>query len=333
MPTPTIAVSLALSENVRTRPLLSGEVEIDGVSLSSTALHPSEMFWRQLHFGDFDISEMSLASLFVLADHHGGTLADWVALPVFTSRQCFHTAVVVRTDAGIETPADLAGRRVGVPEYQQTAAVWSRGVLADRFGLDPTTISWFMERTDHMSHGSGTGFVPPAGIRLEAIAAEESIGSLLTTGRLDAALRYLPAGNLVDRSTQDISADPQIRTLFRSPADEARSYYADSGIFPVNHAVVIRKSLADRHPWLVLNVYNAFLRARQHALNTRNTYLREFRRPGEVAPTPETSELYPYGLMANRDVLSTLARYAHEQGLTQAALDPGSLFSNRVADL
>jgi 4,5-dihydroxyphthalate decarboxylase len=331
--TSTITASLALSDNVRTKPLLTGEVTIDGVNLAATTLHPSEMFWRQLHFGDFDISEMSLASLLVLADQHGGDLVDWVALPVFTSRQFFHTAVVVRTDVGIENPADLAGHRVGVPEYQQTAAVWARGVLADRFGLDPATISWFMERTDHMSHGAGTGFTPPPGIRLEPIPPDESIGTLLTTGRLDAALRYLPAGNLVDRSKQDLNKDPQIRTLFPSPADEASAYYADTGVFPVNHAVVIRRSLAEQHPWLVLNVYNAFVRARRSALDTRDTYVREFRRPGDPSLSTDVDDLYPYGLKPNRDALATLARYAAEQGLTKTMLDPASLFSRRVADL
>src|SRR5262247_1680760 len=110
-------LSVALSDNPNTRPLLDGRVEAEGLRLLPTAVHPSEMFWRQLKFGEFDVSEMSMSSL-LIATARGPT--PWVALPVFTSRAFFQTWSWVRADAGITKPADLRGRRVGVPEYQQT---------------------------------------------------------------------------------------------------------------------------------------------------------------------------------------------------------------------
>src|SRR5262245_58614241 len=161
MAAPKLELSIALSDNENTRPLLDGVVEAEGLRLVPTAVHPSEMFWRQLKFGDFDVSEMSMSSL-LIATSRGPT--PWVALPVFTSREFFHTRVLVRADAGIAKPEDLRGKRVGVPEYQQTAAIWGRGVLQHEFGVHARDMEWFMERPPDKSHGGATGFMPPAGV-------------------------------------------------------------------------------------------------------------------------------------------------------------------------
>ena len=126
MPRQTLELSIALSDNERTRPIIEGRVQAEGIRLVPTVVHPSEMFWRQLKFQEFDVSEMSLSS-FTIASSLGPT--PWVALPVYTMRHFFHTRIMVRTDRGIEAPSDLKGKKVGVPEYQQTAALWARGVL------------------------------------------------------------------------------------------------------------------------------------------------------------------------------------------------------------
>jgi 4,5-dihydroxyphthalate decarboxylase len=128
----TLQLSLALSDNPNTRPLLDGRVEAEGVRLVPTAVHPSEMFWRQLKFADFDVSEMSMSSLLIATSH---APTQWVALPVVTTREVFHTRMLVRTDAGINSPSDMRGKRVGVPEFQQTAAIWGRGALQHEFGV------------------------------------------------------------------------------------------------------------------------------------------------------------------------------------------------------
>src|ERR1700680_2028783 len=143
MTAPKLELSLALSDNENTRPLLNGSMTAEGIRLIPTVVHPSEMFWRQLKFAEFDVSEMSMSSL-VIATARGPT--PWVALPVFTTREFFHTRILVRADAGIAAPADLRGKRVGVPEYQQTAAIWGRGVLEHEFGVKPRDMEFFMER-------------------------------------------------------------------------------------------------------------------------------------------------------------------------------------------
>src|SRR6202521_4045774 len=133
-----LELSIALSDNERTRPLLEGRVVPQGIRLVPTMVHPSEMFWRQLRFAEFDVSEMSMSSL-IIAVSRGASPGPtpWVALPVFTTREFFHTRILVRADAGIAAPADLAGKRVGVPEFQQTAAIWGRGALENEFGVRP----------------------------------------------------------------------------------------------------------------------------------------------------------------------------------------------------
>jgi 4,5-dihydroxyphthalate decarboxylase len=188
--TRTLTLSIALSDSIWTRPLIDGRIAPDGLRLIPSVLHGSEMFWRQLRFGDFGASEMSLASLFI-ACARGDT--RWAAVPIFTMRRFFHTGILVRVGAGIDKPADLAGKRVGVPEYQQTSAVWSRGILQEHFGVAPMDVEWHMERGADRSHGSATGFTAPRGIRLRQIASGTDIGKMLLAGaRRESALSQRP---------------------------------------------------------------------------------------------------------------------------------------------
>ena len=139
-----LPLSIGITSNPRTWPILDGTVKVDGIDLIPTVLHPSELFWRQLHFAEFAVSEMSCSS-FLIVTAHGDT--RFVGLPIFTTRRFFHTSILVSRKAGIETPADLKGKRVGVPEYQQTAALWARGVLQHEFGVAAKDMEFWMERT------------------------------------------------------------------------------------------------------------------------------------------------------------------------------------------
>src|ERR1700693_5284082 len=132
-----------MGSNPRTGPVLDGQVAADGIDLIPGVVHPSELFWRQLRFADFDVSEMSFSSL-MMSKAKGDE--RWTGLPIFTTRKFFHTEILVRRDARIDKPADLKGRRVGVPEYQQTAALWTRGVLQHEFDVAPQDMEFWMER-------------------------------------------------------------------------------------------------------------------------------------------------------------------------------------------
>jgi 4,5-dihydroxyphthalate decarboxylase len=320
----TLDISIALSSNARTQPLIDGSIAPEGIRLLPTRVHPSEMFWRQLHYADFDVSEMSLSSL-LIATARGDR--SWVALPVYTMRRFFQTAILVRRGSGIETPRDLIGRRVGVPEYQQTSAIWSRGILEDFHGVSPRDVEWFMERGPDRSHGSATGFAPPAGVRLTQIPPDKDIGTMLAERELDATLLYLPDPNLVDRARVDVR--DFTRPLFTDPLQESRAYHARTGLFPVNHAVVVRRELVERYPWIVLNLYNAFEAARASVQRIAAEWLDPFVAVGRIDEVDAglTNDPMPYGIASTRRELETLAGYVHRQGLTDRPVEFEAMFA------
>jgi len=328
-----LSLSLALTSNPRTRPILDGRVRAQAIDLQTTALPPSEMFWRQLKFGEFDVSEMSLASL-MIATAHGPT--PWVALPVFTMRQFFHTTILVRTAAGIAAPADLRGKRVGVAEFQQTRAVWARAALAGEFGVGIRDVEWFMERTVERSHGGATGFAAPDGVRLAYVPATTDIGEMLLRGELDATLYYYDRRNLVDRALTDLRGRPEVRPLFPDPAAEGRRYFARTGIFPINHCVVVRRELAERWPWVALNLFDAFVSAKEVGTRERIGALEGHFELGlldrALAPAV-AADPYPYGLRAAGAVLEALATALHDQGLTARTVALDELFASSTLDL
>ena len=327
-----LELSVALSDNERTRPLLEGRVVPQGIKLIPTMVHPSEMFWRQLRFAEFDVSEMSMSSL-IISVSRGDT--RWLAIPVFTMRKFFHTSIIVRTDAGIAAPADLRGKRIGVPEYQQTWAIWSRGILQHEFGVHARDIEWFMERNPDKSHGGATGFTAPVGVRVNQIPPTTDMGEMLLRGALDGALHYLVGKNLVDRSTVDVSG--VTRYLFADPAAEGRRFYAKTGLFPINHTVVIRRTLLESHPWLALNLYSAFVAAKAEIARHGAAYLQWYfdagLLDGGVKRVLADNDPLAYGFKASRPVLETITQYVHEQGLSARRVALEEIFAPSTLDV
>ena len=327
-----LELSIALSENENTRAVLDGRIAPDAIKLYPTALHPSEMFWRQLKFAEFDVSEMSMSSLTIATSK---AQTQWVALPVFTTREFFHLRILVRVASGIQAPADLKGKRVGVPEYQQTAAIWSRGVLQHEFGVHPREIEFFMERTPETSHGGSTGFKPPDGVTVHQIPPTTNIGEMMVRGELDATLLYLTHANLVDRSRIDLSKDSRFKPLFDRAAEPKR-YFAKTGIYQINHGMVIRRSIFERYPWAALNIYNAFAQARGQVISARDTSLLRHFEPGligEDARRALAMDPMAYGVTGNRKVLETITQYVHEQGLTARRVGLEEMFAPSTMDL
>jgi 4,5-dihydroxyphthalate decarboxylase len=327
-----LELSIALSDNERTHPLIEGRIVPQGIKLLPTMVHPSEMFWRQLRFAEFDISEMSMSSL-LISRSRGDT--RWVAIPVFTMRKFFHTSIIVRNDSGITTPAGLRGKRIGVPEYQQTWAIWARGVLQHEFGVHARDIEWFMERNPDKSHGGATGFVPPEGVRVNQIPPTSSMGEMLLRGELDGSLHYLQEKNLVDRSTVDISA--VTHHLFPDPAAEGRRFYAKTGLFPINHTVVVKRSLLESHPWIALNLYHAFVAAKEEIARGAASHLNWYFETGlldaGIARTLAANDPLAYGFKASRLVLETVAQYVHEQGLSARRVGLEEIFAPSTLDV
>src|SRR3954464_5163922 len=274
-----LELTVALSDNPRTRPVIEGRVPFEGLRLVPTTVHPSEMFWRQLRYGDFDVSEMSMSTLTILTSKGN---RDWVGLPIYTMRKFFHNEIVVRKDAGINVPSDLKGKRVGVPEYQQTAAIWTRGVLQHEFGVEARDMTWWMERNDDKSHGHSSGFKAPPGVSITPVPLNTNLGDMLLKGEIDGIVHYIANNNLVDRSRVDVTADPRIKYLFEDREAESARHFKKTGIFPINHCMVIKRSVYEQHPWVALNLYSGFLAAMEQVRKDSLAWMAPFYEMGLV---------------------------------------------------
>ncbi|MFQ5684815.1 MAG: hypothetical protein ACE5HC_16300 [Candidatus Binatia bacterium] len=336
---PKLTLSFISAFNERVQPLMDGTIQPEGVDLVPTYSHPAETFWRQLKFQEFEISEMSLSS-YLIARSRG---VDMVALPVFPSRRFFHTELSYHLDSGVKEPGDLAGKRIGVAEYQQTAALWTRGILEHDFKVSQYGVDWYMERTQELSHGGATGFKPPTGITLRHIPPDKSLASMLVNHELDAAAIGSPWArvvNVMDRSHRIPGTEgdwSKVKPLFPDRMAEGARFFKKYGFIPVNHAYIIRGDVHRKYPWLAFNLYTAFVKAKvlaQEKLAERIPSALFFGRE-YLAMTREIlgSDPFPYGFKANRTMLEVIVKYSHEQGLTSKKVNVEDLFAESALDL
>ena len=336
---PRLRLSLISAFNERVDPLMRGEVQPEGIEIVPTYSHPSETFWRQLKFQEFEVGEMSMSS-YLIARERG---FDMIALPVFPSRRLFHTEFSYHTDSGIKKPEDLAGKRIGVGEYQQTAALWQRGVLEHDFGVSQFKVHWYMERTEELSHGGATGFTPPPGISFQRIPPDKSMASMLMNNELDAAAINSPwknTPNIISRSHRipGTGGDPsKVKLLFDDRKAEAKRFFQKWGFLPVNHAYTIRGDIYRKYPWAAFNLYSAFVKAKANfnaklmdSIPSGLFFGKEY-----LTMTQEIfgSDPYPYGIKGNRKMLQTLIDFSHEQGLTSKKARIEELFAESTRDL
>jgi 4,5-dihydroxyphthalate decarboxylase len=335
---PELTISFVSNYNERVEPLMNGTIKADGVEIIPTYSHPSETFWRQLKFQEFEVAEMSMSS-YLIARSRG---VDMIALPVFPSRRFFHAEQSYHIDSGIKEPSDIVGKRIGVGEYQQTAALWARGVLEHDFGVSQYKVDWYMERTDELSHGGATGFTPPPGIAFHRIPPEKSMASMLVNHEIDVAPiagHLSRAVNVIDRSTHirgNAGDWNKVKPLFPDEIGEARRFVAKYGFVPVNHTYIIRGDIYRAHPGLAMKLYDAFVAAKAQAAETlleripaALVFVSEF-----LATTRDIlgNDPFPYGIKDNRAMLETIAGYSYEQGLTPRKMNIEELFANEVLD-
>ncbi len=334
-----LKLSFITANNERIQPVIDGEVEPEGIELVVTHSDPSETFWRQLKFQEFEFCEMSLSS-YLIARARG---MEMVMLPVFPSRRFMHAQYSINLDSGIARPEDLAGKRIGVGEYQQTAALWSRGIFEHDFGVSQFSVDWWMERTEALSHGGATGFEPMAGIKFHRIPPDKSLASMLVNHELDAApigRAFSREKNIIDRSTTIRAREgdwSRVKPLFDDPIAEGKRFYAAHGYIPANHAYAIRGDIYRQYPWTAFNLYAAFVKAKElyaerladsvpSGLIFGPEYLRQTR--SIFGPDP-----YPYGIEANRPMLETIVSYSHEQGFIPERYPIESLFAESTRGL
>lgn len=334
-----LRLSFISGYNERVQPLLDGTVEPEGAELIPTLSDPSETFWRQLNFQEFEISEMSLSS-YLIAKARG---FDMIAIPVFPARRFMHAQLSYHVDSGVKEPGDLVGKRIGVGEYQQTAALWTRGILEHDFGVSQYKVHWFMERSEELSHGGATGFTPPAGISFDRVPPDKSLASMLVDHEIDAASvhrAFQRETNIIDRSTHIRARGgdwSKVKPLFPDFMGEGERFFQKHGYIPANHAYVIRGDVHRQHPWLAFNLYKAFVKAKELAqerlaesipsgLIFGAQYLGMTRKIFGADP-------FPYGVKANREMLQTIIDFSHEQGLTTEKSKIEELFAPSTLEL
>ena len=334
-----VQLSFISARNERIAKLLDGEIKVEGAELVWTNSDPSETFWRQLKFNEFEVCEMSFSSL-LIAKALGN---DMVAIPVFPSRRFMHALLSVNVDSGVETANDLYGKRIGVGEYQQTASLWTRGVLQHDFGVDQFSVDWWMERSEELSHGGATGFKPMDGIKFNRIPEDKSLATMLTRGELDAASigrAFSAERNVIDRSTT-IRPKPEefakVKPLFPDFMGEGKRFFDTHGYIPANHCYAIRGDVYEKHPWLAFNLYAAFVAAKEawyaelpskvpSDLIFGSQYMSQTR-------SIFGSDPFTYGVRGNEKMINTMIDFSYEQGFIPRKPSMGELFAAPLLDL
>jgi 4,5-dihydroxyphthalate decarboxylase len=316
-----LTLSVAVRDYDRTRPLIDGSVQIDGVEPVFMTLSPEEIFFRAFRHAEFDICELSLSS-FTVKTAQGGN--PYVGVPAFVSRAFRHTSIYVRTDR-IKKPADLKGKKVGVPEYQLTANVWARALLEDDFGVKPSDIHWIRGGLEEPGRLEKIAFTLPPDVRLEDAPAGTTLSGLLEAGKIDAFI-----GPRVPSCFE--RGHPQVGWLFPDPTEAAKDYFKRGGIFPIMHLIGVRREIVEQHAWLPAAVLKAFERAKAIALarlsdtSSAKVTLPFVEEQLRAARLLMGDDFWSYGIGPNRKVIETFLRHHHSQGLSSRLLKVEELF-------
>ena len=316
-----LPLTLACGDYDRTRALWEGTVEPDGIDLTYLRLPVEETFFRMLRHREFDVAEMSLSTY---AATLGRDDPPFVALPIYTSRMFRHGGIFVNADAGIEKPSDLRGKRVGNAEFQLTANVWIRGILADEHDVPLDSVSYLtggQETPGRIEKGA-----IDTALDITAIPADRTLAEMLHTGEIDAFY-----GPRIPSSFY--RGDGRVRRLFPDPVAAEKDYFARTGIFPIMHVVAIRREVYEANRWIAQSLLKAFSRARDLAYEAfLDASALRFMSPwliqhAEADRALLGEDFWSYGLEPDRRVLATFLRYHHAQGLSPRLLAPEELFA------
>lgn len=335
-----LPITLACGPYDRTRALADGRVTVAGADLRYISLDPEEIFFRMVSHGEFDVSELSLATYLVTRGRaaESGLPAPFVAIPVFPSRMFRHTSVYVNRDrlpaaGGDPAAAALAlrGATVGVAEWQLTANVWIRGILAEHYGVPVTSVRYRTGGLNAPGRHEKVALTLPPSVDIAPIAAGATLSGLLSAGDIDAV--YSP------RAPQSFGTGTgSVRRLFADTRAEEESYYAATGIFPIMHVIVIRRAVYEANRWLARELLKAFTVAKQiaydeldrtAALSISLPFVRE---EHQRTVAMMGADYWSYGLAANRHVLAVFARYAADQYLIGRVPDDAELFAPETGE-
>lgn len=319
-----VHLTLALGDYDHTRDLVTGEVRVPGIDLTCMSFSIEETFSRFARFREWDISEFSLSqycSMGALGD-------DWLtALPVFPSRRFTHGSIFVRRDGPVDDPRALAGGRIGTPDWADPAGIYTRGLLQHQYGLDLSGIKWF-QNVDATRLGRLGWPDLPDGFEIEPVT-DLSLYTMLAIGELDAVI----ATHLCDDFAH---GDGTVTRLFSEPRAEEEAYYRDTGVFPIMHLMALRRDVYDAHPWIAMNLYNAFQDAKRRSVRRAlDGSVSRYPVPWGTFEAQRAEhvfgpDLWPYGIDENRCTLDAFLEFAYEQGVCAARLAPDDLFPTEV---
>lgn len=312
----------------RTRPLATGEVQPEGVRLDFTFGEPEPIFREALNNAPYEICELSMASHIVTTARGD---SNYTAVPVFLSRSFRHSAIFVRADAGFSSLADLKGARIGVPEYQQTAAMWVRGMMLDE-GVQASDVTWHVGGLNEPGPGERIALTLPEAIRVHKLTGAQSLNAMLLEGALDAIVSpRVPAAFL--------AGDPRVVRLFPDLRAAEVAFYRKTGFFPIMHALAVRKDVAAANPWLPAALFHAFSAAKQGRIaEMAMTNVLRVSSPWSSHCHAEAMEItggdpWPYGYGRNLAELQAMTRYMQADGTAVRHVDPQELFHPSTLEL
>ena len=318
-----LKLTLACWDYDRTRPLIDGRVRPEGIDLEIEILRPRQTFQRMLDSKEFDISELSLASYTALK---GRGDCPFVAVPVALSKMFRHSCIYVRSGAGITTPQDLRGKRVGTSQWSSTGLVFMRGMLQHDYGVHPRDMHWFMGGLNSFVEPPLIALNLPNDIRLDFLSGTQTLEQMFAAGELDALFSlYIPKHFL--------EGSPEIARLFPNYKEIERDYYRRTRILPIMHTVVLRADVHRAHPWAARSVYRAFTEARDLAVGgLYDTDALRVALPWLIDHVEEArrvfgADFWAYGLEPNRAAFEAIGRYVHEQGLSPRVVSADELFA------
>ena len=318
MPT-RIPLTLACGSYDINQALIDGTVSPDGIDLTVLTYPSPERHWRMLRHEEFDACELSMASFLMLHDRGRGLKA----IPAFPHRRFRHGFIYVNAAAGIDRPADLEGRRVGLRTWQTTAGLWARGILQDHYGVDLSTIEWVCQDEEDIP------FDPPPQYRLRRVAEGGTVTAMLERGELD-ALIYPETPVPIHRG------DPRVRTLFDDPKAEEIAWFGATGFFPIMHTVVIRHSVAEANPWVPRNLLLAFRASKdlafRRAIDPRRISLAWVSQLIAEQRRILGEDPWCYEFEPNRRLLAQMIRWSHEQGMIGREFEPEEMFFAATRD-
>jgi 4,5-dihydroxyphthalate decarboxylase len=307
----------------RMRALADGRVQPEGIDLNFLDLPVEETFFRMLRNGEFDVAELSLSSYTVSLFREP---RPFVAIPVFPSRMFRHSCIFVSTRSGIREPKDLAGKRIGTVEYQMTAPVWIRGILQDEYGVKVESCEYYTGGMEEPGRHEKLKLELPPEIRVRHIGDEKTLSQMLAAGEIDALESPRMPSTLH-------TAPDKVKRLFESYVEVERAYYRKTKIFPIMHAIAIRREVYEQNPWIAMSLYKAFAQSQKIAYEELyETAALRTMLPWMIAEIEDVRrdmghDWWPYGYEPNRAVLDTFLRYHHEQGLSKRRLEAKDLFA------